>query len=83
MGLTKKEKNALKRWLAEHNIKTECAVCGSVSGWEVHDGIIVGLDVDLKNKQAKPSSAGFFATACKECRYVRFFAAAPIVGMSP
>jgi len=33
----------------------------------------------LKNKNAKPSQAGFFAMACRNCRYVRFFAAAPML----
>jgi len=38
------------------------------------------LDLDLKNKQAKPSSFGRFALACKHCQYTMLNAAAPILG---
>lgn len=79
MSISKKQRKALTQWLEEHNVRSDCIACGARAGWEIHDSIIVGLDLDLKNKKAKPSQAGFFAMACKNCRYVRFFAAAPML----
>ena len=80
MPLKDKQKNAITRWMKDHGVRTDCPACGAQAGWEIHDAVIVGLDVDLESKQAKPSSAGFFALACKNCRYVMLFAAAPILG---
>ena len=80
MPISSKQKKALTEWLKAHHVRPDCPACGEESGWQVHESIIAGLDLDLKNKKAKPSSAGFVALACKNCRYVRLFAAAPILG---
>ena len=80
MPLSKKEQKALTDWLTEHGISQMCPACGQAAGWQMHDHIIAGLDMDLKRQKATPSKAGFFALACKNCRYVWLFAAAPILG---
>jgi hypothetical protein len=80
MPITKKEKRQLTDWLRDHDIRQDCPACGAEAGWQIHESIIAGLDLDLEKKKASPSSAGFFALACKNCRHVMFFAAAPILG---
>ena len=80
MPISSKQKKTLTEWMKAHNVRPECPACGEKSGWQVHESIIAGLDLDLKNKKAKPSTAGFFALACKNCYYVNLFAAAPILG---
>jgi len=80
LAIQSKQRKALTQWLKDHQVRSDCPACGSEAGWQVHDSIIAGLDLDLKNRKAAPSKAGFFALACKNCRYVMFFAAAPILG---
>jgi len=78
--ITDRQKQVLTEWIKGHNVRSVCPTCGSEAGWQLHDSIISGLDLDLEKKKAEPSKAGFFALACKNCRYVVFFAAAPILG---
>ena len=80
MTLTEKQKSAVSTWMKERRVNPACPACAKTDGWQLHDQIISGLDLDLENKKATPSKAGFFAFACKNCRYVMFFAAAPILG---
>lgn len=80
MPITKKQHKAFTKWLKDRGVRTACPACGNETGWALHESIIAGLDLDLKSKSAKPSSAGFFALVCKDCRYVMLFAAAPILG---
>lgn len=79
MPLNRKQQKALKKWLSEHDVAQTCPACGQAAGWQTHESIIAGLDLDLAKKRAAPSSAGFFALACKNCRHVMLFAAAPIL----
>lgn len=80
MPISDKQKKALTEWLKKHNVRSDCPACGANVGWQVHESIIAGLDLDLENKKATPSKAAFFALACKNCRHVMLFAAAPILG---
>jgi len=80
MSLTKKQSKALAKWLRDHDVRSTCPACGSDTGWNIHDSILAGLDLDLKEKKAKPSSFGCFALVCKHCQYTMLFAAAPILG---
>jgi hypothetical protein len=80
MPISGRQKKQLQKWMTEHNVSTTCSACGSDSGWNLHDNIFGGLDLDLKKKQASPSSLGCFALVCKNCQHVMLFAAAPILG---
>ncbi len=80
MPISKKHQKALANWLRERNVRSTCPICGSETGWNIHDSILGGLDLDLKSKQAKPSSFGCFALVCKSCQYTMLFAAASILG---
>jgi len=80
MPITKKQNKALAAWLREHNVRSTCPVCGTDAGWNIHDSVLGGLDLDLESKKAKPSSFGCFALVCKRCQYSMLFAAAPILG---
>jgi len=80
MPITSKQKRALANWMKQHDVRSTCPACGADSGWDIHESVLGALDLDLKAKQAKPSSFGCFALVCKECRYTMFFAAAPILG---
>ena len=80
MSITSKQKKAFAAWMKDHNVRPTCPACGSTSGWNMHDSILGGLDLDVKKKRAKPSSFGCFALACKECQYTMLFAAGPILG---
>jgi len=80
MSITNKQKKTLAKWMQDHNVEKSCPVCRSEEGWSIHESILGGLDLDLKKKQAKPSSFGCFALVCKSCQYTMFFAAAPILG---
>ncbi len=80
MTITSKQKRAFAKWMEEHNVRSACPACGSEAGWNMHESILGGLDLDLKRKQAKPSSFGCFALVCKECQHTMLFAAAPILG---
>lgn len=79
MTTGKKQQQALTNWLKEHSVRQDCPACGREAGWQMHDSVIAALDIDLDNQKATPSKAGFFALACKNCRYVMLFAAAPIL----
>lgn len=80
MSITDKQKKALAKWMREHDVRTDCPACGSSAGWNLHESVLGGLDLDLKRKQAKPSSFGCFALVCKNCQHTMLFAAAPILG---
>jgi len=80
MSISKKEQRLVEGWMSDHGVTQSCPACGQATGWQLHDQIITGLDMDLKRQKATPSKAGFFAMACKNCRFVRLFAAAPILG---
>jgi len=80
VSMSNKQKKLITKWMQEHNVRTACPACGSDSGWGMHENILGGLDLDLKKKQAKPSSFGCVALICKHCHYTMFFAAAPILG---
>ena len=66
--------------MQEHGVRSVCPACGSESGWNVHESVLGGLDLDLKKKQPRPSSFGCFALVCKHCQHTMLFAAAPILG---
>jgi predicted nucleic-acid-binding Zn-ribbon protein len=80
MSNTSRQKKAFAKWMQEHNVRASCSACGSESGRNMHESILGGLDLDLKNRQAKPSSFGYLAVVCKRCQYTMLFAAAPILG---
>ena len=80
MAITPKQKKALADWMRKHGVRSDCPACGRDAGWNLHESILGGLDLDLKEKQAKPSSLGCFALVCKHCQYTMLFAAAPILG---
>ena len=80
MSITDKQKKACVKWMRKQNVRQDCPACGSELGWNMHESILGGLDLDLKNKQAKPSSFGCFALVCKHCQHTMLFAAAPILG---
>jgi len=80
LPITSKQKRAFAKWMKEHNVRSTCPACGSESGWNMHDSILGGLDLDLKQKKASPSSFGCFALVCKNCQHTMLFAAAPILG---
>lgn len=80
MPLSSKHKKALGKWMDAHGVTKTCEACGSNSGWNLHESLVAGLELDLKKKKASPSSAGFFVLVCKNCQFVRLFAAAPILG---
>ena len=50
--------------------------------WNLYDGILGALDLDLEEQKAKPSSMGFLVLSCKHCMHSRFFTAGPILGQS-
>ena len=79
MSITSQQKKALSKWMRQHNVRSTCPACGAESGWNIHESVLGGLDLDLKEKKAKPSSFGCFALVCKECQYTMLFAAAPIL----
>ena len=78
--ITNKQKKTFSKWMKEHNVRKVCPACGLEDGWNLYEGILGGLDLDLKHKKAKPSSFGSFALICKNCSYTMHFAAAPILG---
>ncbi|MBU0595556.1 hypothetical protein KJ567_02580 [Candidatus Bipolaricaulota bacterium] len=80
MPISNKQKSALERWMGAHGVDRACPACGSETGWNLHESLVGGLDLDLDKKKASPSSAGFFVLVCKDCQYARLFAAAPILG---
>jgi len=80
MPITERQKNSIRQWMQDHNVQMTCPACGSEAGWHLHESILGGLDLDLKRKQASPSSFGCFALVCKHCQHTRLFAAAPILG---
>ena len=80
MSISNKQKKALGKWMRDHNVRSDCPACGSEGGWDLHENILGALDLDLKEKKAKPSSFGCFALVCKNCRYTMPFAAGPILG---
>lgn len=80
MSITSEQKQAFAQWMQEHNVRPTCPACDSESGWNMHESILGGLDLDLRNKEAKPSSFGCFALLCNHCQYTMLFAAAPILG---
>ena len=79
MSLSNKQRQSISNWMKDRGVSQVCPTCGETAGWQLHDEIISGLDLDVENKKATPSKAGFLALACKNCRYVMFFAAAPIL----
>jgi len=79
MPITSKQKRTSAKWMQKHNVRSTCPACGPESGWNMHESILGGLGLDLKNKQAKPPSFGCYALVCKHCQYTMLFAAAPIL----
>jgi hypothetical protein len=79
MAITKKQNKVLAKWLREHNVRSTCPACGSEAGWNIHESILGGLDLDIESKKASPSSFGSFVLVCKHCQYAMHFAAAPIL----
>jgi len=67
-------------WLKDHDVPPTCPTCGMTGEWNLHDGVLGALDLDLEEKKAKPSSMGFLVLSCKYCMHSRFFAAGPILG---
>lgn len=80
MPLTNSQKKAFRRWLKKHDIARLCEMCGSTDQWNVHDGLLGALELDLENQKASASKMGFFALSCRNCWHTRFFSAAPILG---
>ena len=80
MPISKKQKKTLERWMGAHGVQRICPACGSGTGWNLHESLVGGLDLDLEKKKAAPSSAGFFVLVCKNCQHAQLFAAAPILG---
>ena len=80
MPLTNKARKAFTEWLEEHQLMQSCPSCGAQGPWNIYDGLLGALDLDLKAKKATPSSTGFFALSCKNCWNTRLFAAPPILG---
>jgi len=80
VSISNKQKKVLEKWMDAHGVDRACPACGSKAGWNLHESLVGGLDLDLKSKKASPSSAGFFVLVCKNCQHTRLFAAAPILG---
>jgi hypothetical protein len=80
--LNDKQKKAFADWLKGHEVSGVCPACGEQGSWQLHDGILGALDLDLERKKASPSGAGFLALICKRCGNTRFFAAPLIPGMT-
>ncbi len=80
MTITNKQKKTFSKWMKDHNVRKACPACGLEDGWNLYEGLLGGLDLDLKHKKVKPSSFGCFALICKNCSYTMHFAAAPILG---
>ena len=69
-------------WLKDHDVPPTCPTCGMTGEWNLCDGILGALDLDLEEQKAKPSPMGFLVLSCKHCMHSRFFAAGPILGGS-
>ena len=80
MPLTNKQKKAFTNWLSNQDVSKTCPTCGAQGPWNIHDGILGALELDLKAQKASPSSLGFFVLSCKTCWHTRLFAASPILG---
>lgn len=80
MPLTDKQKKAFIDWLNSHHVSQVCPACGAQGVGQIHDGVVGGLDVDLKHKRLAPSPVGFLVVTCRQCAHVRLFAASPILG---
>ena len=80
MPLTDKQKKAFTTWLQDHQVAQSCPSCGATGPWNIHDGLLGALELDLKQKKAAPSSVGFFAISCKTCWNTRLFNAPAILG---
>ena len=81
MPLTSAQKKTFMKWLKEHDVPSVCPTCGMTGEWNLYDGIVGTLDLDLKSQKASPSSLGFLVLTCKHCMHSRFFAAGPILGL--
>jgi len=83
MSLSQAQKQAVEKWLKEHNAAGPCEACGSQAGVAVHESLITTLQLEQSagNKfKATPSGAAMILTACKNCACIRLFAAKPILG---
>ncbi|MFC2078795.1 hypothetical protein ACFLSZ_02325 [Candidatus Bipolaricaulota bacterium] len=83
MPLTLEQKNAFMKWLKDHDVPSMCPTCGMTKEWNLYDGILGALELDLEEQKAKPSSMGFLVLSCKHCMHSRLFAAGPILGKHP
>ncbi len=79
MPITKKQQKKITEWMKQHDVRSDCPACGATSGWNLHESLLGGLDLDLETQQAKPSSFACFALVCKHCQHTMLFAAAPIL----
>ena len=83
MPLDNKQRKAFTDWLKNHKVSGVCPACGEKGSWQMHDGILGALELDLAQKKASPSGAGFLALICKSCGHTRFFAAPLVLGRQP
>ncbi len=84
MPFTKAEQKAIQNWMVAHNVRGECPACGSQDGWDIAEHMISPLDAIPSGKKKfnlEPSKLGMVAMACKQCRYIRMFAAGPVLGL--
>ena len=82
MPLTEQQKTDFMKWLKDHDVPPTCPTCGMTGQWTLYDGIMGGLDLAIEEQKAKASSLGFLVLTCKHCMHSRFFAAAPILGLT-
>jgi len=84
MAFTKEQKATFEQWIATHNVRVVCPACGSTRGWEVADYMISPFDIRTTKPgeySTEPSKLVMIALVCKDCRHIRLFAAAPILGL--
>jgi len=80
LPLTDTQKKGFMTWLKDHDVPPTCPTCGMTGEWNLYDGILGALDLDIEEQKAKASSMGFLVLSCKHCMHSRFFAAGPIIG---
>ena len=82
LPLTEDQKKTFLTWLKDHDVPQTCPTCGMTGEWNLYDGILGALDLNLEEQKAKPSSMGFLVLTCKHCMHSRFFAAGPVLHMT-
>ena len=84
MPFTDEQKAAFEQWISTHNARGACSACGSTRGWEVADDMISPFDIKITEPgklSTEPSKLAMIALGCKDCKHIRLFAAAPILGL--